>query len=476
MQEYSISGPESLEPLPSAAGLLREPPDETKFEADLADLTARFSAQSGGGLPPELSADLALEIVLNEIVEQACLATGATGAAVVLERDGEMVCRASSGPTAPELGSRLDTSSGLSGECIKTRQTQWCDDVLSDPRVDIDASGRLGVRSVVVMPLLRGPDLMGVIELFSARPYAFGIRDQRTLEVLADRTLNNLEHASHPLDLRSDAEAPAPAVAIEVPQEARSPEVSSSQDSSADFSEPEAPAKDAGDAPHRRLRATRLLLGAFGVVCAVLFGLLMGRHWGVERVNLQGQPAVITSSAGPTPIQPTSTQPTSTQPTPTVSAAASNKSAESKALASAPPKPSVRRVPPGGLLVLQNGAEVFRLPPNSSPTKDQEAGTQRASSAQPELTAASTDGSLLHRVEPEYPEAALQQNVQGTVVLEVHIGADGTVQEVRVGSGPPLLAQAASDAVKQWKFKPRLVNGSPVEMQTKVTLNFRLPQ
>ena len=195
-----MSGPESSKPLLSATGLLRVVPDESNFETNLADLAARFSAQSGGGLPPELSADLALEIVLNEIVEQACLATGATGAAVVLERDGEMVCRASSGPTAPELGSRLDTELGLSGACFKTRRTQWCDDVLLDSRVDIDGSARLGVRSVVVMPLLRGGDLVGVIELFSARPYAFGVRDERTLEVLADRTLNNLEHAAHPLD------------------------------------------------------------------------------------------------------------------------------------------------------------------------------------------------------------------------------------------------------------------------------------
>lgn len=109
--------------------------------------------------------------------------------------------------------------------------------------------------------------------------------------------------------------------------------------------------------------------------------------------------------------------------------------------------------------MLENGAEVFRLPPNDSPARDKE-----------------VDSSLLYRVEPEYPEAAREQNIQGAVVLEVHIGADGAVQEVRVASGPPLLAQAASDAVKQWKFKPRLVNGSPVEMQTSVTLNFRLPE
>ncbi len=130
--------------------------------------------------------------------------------------------------------------------------------------------------------------------------------------------------------------------------------------------------------------------------------------------------------------------------------------------------------------MLQNGAEVFRLPPNESPAKDWKAETQHAASLKTQspvaMSADSADSSLLHRVEPDYPEAARQQNIQGSVVLEVHIGADGAVQDVRVASGPPLLAQAASDAVKQWKFKPHLVNGSPVEMQTRVNLNFRLPE
>src|ERR1700736_3911962 len=60
-------------------------------ESDVADLAARFAAHGGGRVSVEVSAELALEVVLNEIVEQACLATGATGAAVLFERDGEMV-------------------------------------------------------------------------------------------------------------------------------------------------------------------------------------------------------------------------------------------------------------------------------------------------------------------------------------------------------------------------------------------------
>src|SRR5579862_5544669 len=86
----------------SAAGVLRERAQNVHFEADLAQLAAVFSAH-GGGVSPELSADLALEIVLNEIAVQACLSTGATGAAIALLRDGEMVCRASDGVTAPGL-------------------------------------------------------------------------------------------------------------------------------------------------------------------------------------------------------------------------------------------------------------------------------------------------------------------------------------------------------------------------------------
>jgi TonB family protein len=62
------------------------------------------------------------------------------------------------------------------------------------------------------------------------------------------------------------------------------------------------------------------------------------------------------------------------------------------------------------------------------------------------------------------------------VVLEVHIGRDGAVQDVQFVSGPPELAQASTDAVKQWRFRPLQVNGSTVPMQTRITLNFSLPQ
>lgn len=86
------------------------------------------------------------------------------------------------------------------------------------------------------------------------------------------------------------------------------------------------------------------------------------------------------------------------------------------------------------------------------------------------------ENSLVRRVEPDYPREARQQGIQGVVVLDVRIARDGSVEDVQVISGQPLLVRAAMDAVKQWRFKPRAADGRPVEMETRVTLSFRLPQ
>jgi protein TonB len=92
-----------------------------------------------------------------------------------------------------------------------------------------------------------------------------------------------------------------------------------------------------------------------------------------------------------------------------------------------------------------------------------------------ELSPDAAEGSLVRRVEPKYPEQALTQRVQGPVLLDVHISEEGGVQEVKLVSGSPLLAEAAIAAVRQWRFKPQSVNGRAVEMETRITLKFTLP-
>jgi TonB family protein len=83
---------------------------------------------------------------------------------------------------------------------------------------------------------------------------------------------------------------------------------------------------------------------------------------------------------------------------------------------------------------------------------------------------------LLHRVEPQYPIEAERSRLEGVVILDTLIGSDGAVQEVRTLSGPDILAQAATDAVRWWRFQPYVVNGQPVPVETTIEVDFQLPQ
>ena len=76
--------------------------------------------------------------------------------------------------------------------------------------------------------------------------------------------------------------------------------------------------------------------------------------------------------------------------------------------------------------------------------------------------------------EPAYPSLGRQMKVQGSVLLQAFIGPDGVIQDLRVLSGPAILASAAREAARQWQFKPYLQNGQPVETQAKITVNFTI--
>jgi periplasmic protein TonB len=84
------------------------------------------------------------------------------------------------------------------------------------------------------------------------------------------------------------------------------------------------------------------------------------------------------------------------------------------------------------------------------------------------------EGMLVHQVKPQYPPIAMQARIQGMVVLQAVIGKDGTIRELRFISGHPMLAPAAIEAVKQWRYRPYLLNGDPVEVDTQINVNFTL--
>ena len=181
-------------PRPSSAPVSLSGSDNPELEEglSLAELATALSSHGGGAL----SADLALDLVLNEIVEHARLATGATAAAIALARGDEIVCRATTGANAPDLGVRLEVHSGLSGACVQTKMWQRCDDTETDSRVDADVCRSLGVRSILVFPVVKEDTLLGVFEIFSPRPGAFTDREIQTLQALSRSIVNNVDRAA----------------------------------------------------------------------------------------------------------------------------------------------------------------------------------------------------------------------------------------------------------------------------------------
>lgn len=85
-----------------------------------------------------------------------------------------------------------------------------------------------------------------------------------------------------------------------------------------------------------------------------------------------------------------------------------------------------------------------------------------------------SQGLLIKKIQPSYPPLARQARIQGRVLLQAEISKDGTIENLRLISGHPMLAPAAIEAVKQWRYKPYMLNGEPVAVETQVEVNFTL--
>jgi len=157
----------------------------------------RFPGEDAGRSLAEM-AQGDLDATLQLLVERAQYITGASGGAIALRRgqQNDMVCRASIGSNAPQLGALLSTEYGLSGECVRTRQPLRCDDAERDPRVNRDVCRELGIASVVVMPIVRDDQVLGVFELLSGKPRAFDERDLSALLRLGEMVQTSLQHAA----------------------------------------------------------------------------------------------------------------------------------------------------------------------------------------------------------------------------------------------------------------------------------------
>ena len=140
--------------------------------------------------------EIDLEPGISIIAEKAQALTGATGAAIALRRGSEIVCRARTGRTAPDIGVRLQTDSGLSAECVRTGEVLLCNDAESNPRVDWATCRRMGVRSILVSPLRHFQRTLGVFEVLSSTPHAFDNNDVATMQFLSGMMVATISRLS----------------------------------------------------------------------------------------------------------------------------------------------------------------------------------------------------------------------------------------------------------------------------------------
>ena len=141
------------------------------------------------------SLDLDLHSSLTLIASRACSITRGSGAAVALIGENGMTCRAVAGTAVPEIGARVDLSAGFTGECIRSARPLRCDDAESDAWADAEACRQLGIRSILAAPVLYERDLVGLLEVFSTRPFAFDDGDLAVVERLAQTVVLTLSRA-----------------------------------------------------------------------------------------------------------------------------------------------------------------------------------------------------------------------------------------------------------------------------------------
>ncbi len=407
----------------------------TRVSQAVTDIARRLAAHGVGAA----SLDLALDLVLHDVAEQARETTGATGAAIALVRDGQMVCRATAGENAPDLGVRVETGSGLAGICVNTGKIQHCPDTELDPRANLEACRRLGVRSMAILPLFEGDKVFGLVEVFSRSPSTFGDPEIGRLRVVADRVAESLAAVCNPTPGQNSDDA-----FDTTPQYGKREEHPGVDLTSADYSFSGNPSRS------KTNESLTTVLFLLVIAAAVTLGIVVG--WSGGR-NAKSRGSLPESSRRLAIAEPNQNLPSKVD-------SESGSSGREISLKSAN-EVKTRAVPEGGLVVTQNGRVIFRSPAiSSSPSVTGSVAGQRARH-------------LVHRVEPDYPAEARSQHIEGTVVLDIEIEQDGKIGTVAVVSGDPVLAQAAVHAVKQWQYLP-----DPNQLaasQTRIAVKFTLP-
>jgi TonB family protein len=398
-----------------------------------------------------------LQAHLQGLADEILLFARGDGVGIALSENDELRCRAASG-IAPPLGTRIDARSGLTGACLRTRTLLRCDDSEIDTRVDRQVCHALGIRAMVCVPVSAGNEVVGIFEIFSSQPNAFLNIGSAVLHAKAEEIANCF----------AAEEALARAAVASV----------ADLGTAGDLAPPWTPAP-----PREHLRARfRLSSRTWQAVLGVLV-LSLGLFLLLRAIRASGRAASAwiapqAASAAPRAVQPEEAatnrpsprqRPTRVRPveipfrqqTLIVASAAPARNSAS-GVSTMPP-------PPDALLAATHstGGPLGELVSSVSAAQPSLSANLRVSSGIPQPV-------LIQRVEPVYPMLAKQSGIEGAVVLEALVNTSGQVNDLRVASGNSLLAAAALRAVRQWRYLPSRLNGKPVEVPIRITLNFEL--
>ncbi|MBZ5683802.1 MAG: TonB family protein [Acidobacteriia bacterium] len=418
-----------------------------------------------------------LEAIADAIADAARVLSGADGTALGLETRGTIVCQACSGEIAPPIGAPINAESGISGECLRTLSMLVCHDAMIDPRVDTEACRSLGIRSVAAVPV-RGPmGALGILEAFAARPDAFdgdALRSLRDLAVIAETACMR--------EARTHAPVAKPLPAITGPTA---------------YSTPPLVTEDILDGLSEPSKKRLWIVGAVALTLLLTIAVAWWSwHVPVDEATIAGQSV---HAAAAEPARPQPVRETTPKPGPGVPTTRSDRSRPQIVLNAAELKPIEVRPDSAPVDPASTSSTAESTPAPSTRKTDSEASVIEPPSVElapsvnteqlaqlssiptqlpsvgPRVSEGVVEPTLVHKIAPGYPMQARNERLSGKVVLSATIGADGSVGEITVVSGSPILAEAAKQAVRQWRYHPATLNGSPIAIQKQIMFLFTLP-
>jgi TonB family protein len=440
---------------------------------------------------------LDLDAFLDQIVKHARALTGSNGAAVALRQGTVILCRARCGETSPSLGAQLDADFGISGECLRTGKALRCEDSERDLRLDPEVCRQLGLRSIAVVPIFESTTVAGILEVFASQPHAFDDRHLEILQQLAELvttvsgrvTQENQDTISEGiLGPRSKARQEIPVAEV---------------NSYASPSRSERLRKWTAPIASRQYYAAAIAIFAL----AGLLTILAWKPW--HRTESTVVPSTKTLPQAKTVPASAATMETRRRLN-IAEPRAVGRNVTSQPAGSPTPSDHSSKVEAQKVVWVQPMSgkdeikDIIVVPSLSSQTRDRVGpanapeplvpipliGTtggfgkdadvvDSALSVQANLPVMTSQGvsggSLERKVQPIYPAEARSMRLQGPVVLQAVIDEVGEVRNLRTVSGDAVLARAAIDAVRQWRYQPYRLNGQPVKMPIQITVNFTLP-